>query len=112
MAKMPLAEHDNVVKTFPPDRADRPLKTLPTKSAVSAAADRAEARSKKRTTNWSRLWGREVKKNQPRLLFLHFWAVDDSTKLAKGLRAALDKTASAKNWSLVVMREGPGTRSH
>jgi hypothetical protein len=27
------------------------LKTLPTKSAVSAAADRAEARSKKRTTN-------------------------------------------------------------
>lgn len=31
---------------------------------------------------------------QPRLFFLHFWAVDDSTKLAKGLRAALDKTAS------------------
>ena len=23
MAKMPLAEHDNVVKTFPPDRTDR-----------------------------------------------------------------------------------------
>jgi hypothetical protein len=22
MAKMPLAEHDNVVKTFPPDRTD------------------------------------------------------------------------------------------
>ena len=31
---------------------------------------------------------------QPRLFFLHFWAVDDAVKLAKGLRAALDKTAS------------------
>src|SRR5260370_11979862 len=28
MAKMPLAEHDNVVKTFPPDRTDRPF-TIP-----------------------------------------------------------------------------------
>jgi Domain of Unknown Function (DUF1259) len=34
---------------------------------------------------------------QPRLFFLHFWAVDDAMKLATGLRAALDKTASAKN---------------
>jgi hypothetical protein len=34
---------------------------------------------------------------QPRLFFMHFWAVDDATKLAKGLRAALDKTASVKN---------------
>jgi len=34
---------------------------------------------------------------QRRLFFLHFWAVDDATKLAKGLRAALDKTASAKD---------------
>ncbi len=34
---------------------------------------------------------------QPRLFFLHFWAVDDAMKLAKGLRAALDKTASAKD---------------
>src|SRR3984893_14890275 len=25
MAKMPLAEHDNVVKTFPADRIDRPF---------------------------------------------------------------------------------------
>src|ERR1700759_2793514 len=25
MAKVPLAEHDNVVKTFPPDRTDRPF---------------------------------------------------------------------------------------
>jgi hypothetical protein len=33
---------------------------------------------------------------QPRLFFLHFWAVDDAMKLAKGLRAALDKTASTK----------------
>jgi hypothetical protein len=29
---------------------------------------------------------------QPRLFFLHFWAVDDAMKLARGLRAALDKT--------------------
>src|SRR6201988_3974651 len=34
---------------------------------------------------------------QARLFFLHFWAVDDAMKLAKGLRDALDKTASAKN---------------
>ncbi|TMJ96821.1 MAG: DUF1259 domain-containing protein [Alphaproteobacteria bacterium] len=34
---------------------------------------------------------------QPRLFFLHFWANDDAMKLAKGLRAALDKTARAKS---------------
>src|SRR5262252_3978068 len=34
---------------------------------------------------------------QPRLFFLHFWANDDAMKLAKGLRAALDKTASVKS---------------
>jgi hypothetical protein len=34
---------------------------------------------------------------QPRLFFLHFWAVDDAQKLAMGLRAALDKTASTKS---------------
>jgi Domain of Unknown Function (DUF1259) len=34
---------------------------------------------------------------QPRLFFMHFWANDDSLKLAKGLRAALDKTASVRN---------------
>jgi hypothetical protein len=34
---------------------------------------------------------------QPRLFFMHFWANDDAVKLAKGLRAALDKTASAKS---------------
>jgi len=33
---------------------------------------------------------------QPRLFFLHFWANDDAAKLGRGLRAALDKTASAK----------------
>ena len=31
---------------------------------------------------------------QPRLFFMHFWANDDALKLAKGIRAALDKTAS------------------
>ncbi|MFL4980597.1 MAG: DUF1259 domain-containing protein [Xanthobacteraceae bacterium] len=34
---------------------------------------------------------------QPRLIFMHFWANDDALKLAKGLREALDKTASAKS---------------
>jgi hypothetical protein len=34
---------------------------------------------------------------EPRIIFLHFWANDDALKLAKGLRAALDKTASAKS---------------
>ncbi len=34
---------------------------------------------------------------QPRLFFLHFWANDDAVKLAKGLRSALDKTASTKS---------------
>jgi hypothetical protein len=29
---------------------------------------------------------------QPRLYFMHFWAVDDAGKLARGLRAALDRT--------------------
>lgn len=33
---------------------------------------------------------------QPRLYFLHFWANDDSLKLARGVRAALDKTARAR----------------
>lgn len=34
---------------------------------------------------------------QPRLFFLHFWANDDALKLARGLRAALDRTASSKS---------------
>jgi hypothetical protein len=33
---------------------------------------------------------------QPRLYFMHFWANDDAAKLAKGLRAALDKVNLAK----------------
>lgn len=32
--------------------------------------------------------------DQPRIFYLHFWANDDAVKLAKGLRAALDKTKS------------------
>jgi hypothetical protein len=34
---------------------------------------------------------------QPRLFFLHSWANDDALKLARGLRAALAKTASTKS---------------
>jgi hypothetical protein len=34
---------------------------------------------------------------EPRIIFLHFWANDDALKLARGVRAALDKTASAKS---------------
>jgi hypothetical protein len=30
---------------------------------------------------------------QPRLLFMHFWAVGDATTLARGLRSALDQMA-------------------
>jgi hypothetical protein len=33
---------------------------------------------------------------RPRLFFMHFWANDDALQLARGLRAALDKTARAK----------------
>ena len=33
---------------------------------------------------------------EPRLFFMHFWANDDALKLARGLRAALDLTNSAK----------------
>src|SRR6266536_1930112 len=36
-------------------------------------------------------------KEQPRLFFVHFWANDDAVKLAKGIRAALDKTAFGKS---------------
>jgi hypothetical protein len=32
----------------------------------------------------------------PRLFFMHFWANDDALKLARGIRAALDKTSSTK----------------
>jgi hypothetical protein len=31
---------------------------------------------------------------EPRLIFMHFWANDDVARLARGLRAALNQTAS------------------
>jgi hypothetical protein len=34
--------------------------------------------------------------DQPRVFFMHFWANDDVSKLAKGLRAALDKVNVSK----------------
>lgn len=34
--------------------------------------------------------------DNPRLFMMHFWAVDDPEKLAKGLKAALDQTNSGK----------------
>ncbi|MGQ0643017.1 MAG: DUF1259 domain-containing protein [Gemmatimonadaceae bacterium] len=34
---------------------------------------------------------------EPRLFFMHFWANDNAEKLARGLRAALDKTNSRKS---------------
>jgi hypothetical protein len=34
--------------------------------------------------------------DQPRLFFMHFWANDDAAKLAKGLRAGLDRMKNAK----------------
>jgi hypothetical protein len=34
--------------------------------------------------------------DEPRLFFMHFWAVDDAEKLAEGLRAALDKVNVAR----------------
>jgi len=33
---------------------------------------------------------------EPRLFFMHFWANDNAVQLARGLRAALDRTASKK----------------
>ncbi len=33
---------------------------------------------------------------EPRLFFMHYWANDNAVNLAKGLRAALDKTNSAQ----------------
>jgi hypothetical protein len=35
--------------------------------------------------------------DEPRLFFLHFWAHDDSTKLARGLRKALDRVNVARS---------------
>jgi hypothetical protein len=33
---------------------------------------------------------------EPRLFFMHFWANDDAARLARGLRAALDRTNSRR----------------
>ena len=33
---------------------------------------------------------------EPRLFFMHFWAIDDVPKLARGLRAALDRTKARR----------------
>ena len=35
--------------------------------------------------------------DQPRLFFMHFWANDDAAKLARGVRAALDKINVARS---------------
>lgn len=35
--------------------------------------------------------------DEPRMLFMHFWANDDAAKLARGLAAALSKVAVAQN---------------
>lgn len=34
--------------------------------------------------------------DEPRLFYMHFWAIDDAVKLARTLRSALDETNSAK----------------
>jgi len=34
--------------------------------------------------------------DSPRLFYMHFWATDDAVKLARGLKAALDQTHSAR----------------
>jgi hypothetical protein len=36
MMKIPLAEHDNVVKTFSPDRTDRPFTISVSATAIAA----------------------------------------------------------------------------
>ena len=43
---------------------------------------------------WSRL---PFPRHLPRLFFMHFWANDDALKLARGIRAALDKMANAES---------------
>jgi hypothetical protein len=34
--------------------------------------------------------------DSPRLFYMHFWGTDDAATLARGLRAALDRTNSQK----------------
>jgi hypothetical protein len=40
----------------------------------------------------------------PRLFFMHFWANDDAQKLARGLRAALDKVNIAKSQKVNIVK--------
>ena len=53
MAKMPLAEHDNVVKTFPPDRTDRPftISVLPRRSRRGWPIPNAHRRRRRMKTS-------------------------------------------------------------
>ncbi len=44
-------------------------------------------------SKWPALLGHMLDE-QPRLFFMHFWANDDATKLARDLRAALDRMAT------------------
>ena len=60
---MPLAEHDNVVKTFPPDRTDRPftISVLPRRSRRGwpiPNAHRPKAADEDVTSGWARAAGR------------------------------------------------------
>ena len=34
--------------------------------------------------------------DEPRMFYMHFWANDDAVRLARGLRAALDRTNSQR----------------
>ena len=45
---------------------------------------------------------------EPRLFFMHFWAVDDAEKLARGLRAALERTNSRRAEAAPGGRSGGG----
>jgi hypothetical protein len=47
--------------------------------------------------------------DEPRLFFMHFWAVDDAATLARGLRAALDRTNVQR---LPRAEAGRGARRH
>ena len=44
---------------------------------------------------------------EPRLFFMHFWANDDAVKLARGLRAALDRTGSGTGGPVRPPRRPP-----
>jgi hypothetical protein len=69
--------------------------------AIKLAANLASALALTKTPGGLRNQGIEVEamhnhmlNHDPHLYFMHFWATDDATKLAQGLRAALDQTNS------------------